>query len=95
MAIAKVSPHLDWPHAGQATVTPQGTSDLIRLPVEVRTQGAYTIDKGEYPKGLVIVDRNFHAPTPTEIVDWDLKQSPGPNVTGPGWADGVVILFQD
>ena len=96
MAIAKVSPHLDWPHAGQATITPQGTDDLIQLPVEVRDQGAYNIKKSEYPFGLVIVDRTFHATDPKQIVDWELKQSPGPNeTTGPGWADGIVVLFQD
>ena len=95
MVTAKVSPHLDWPHAGQATVTPQGTDDLIRLPVEVREQGAYTVQKREYPNGLVIVDRNFQASDPKEIVDWDLKSSSGPNeTTGPGWADGIVVLFK-
>ncbi len=95
MPKAKASPHQSWPHAGQASVAPENTDNLFRIPVEPRKRDDYTIQRGEYPNGLVIVRRDFQGSTPTEIVNWDLKESTGQQeTTGPGWADGIIIRFK-
>lgn len=95
MPKAKASPHQPWPHAGQACVTPENTDNLFRLPVEARNQGDHTITRADYPNGLIIVRRDFRGSTPTEIVNWDLKESAGQQeTTGPGWADGIIVLFK-
>lgn len=92
---AKVSPHQNWPQRGKACVVPQGTDNLKLLMVEQMDPNVQNIiDKNLYPNGLVVVDPAFNSNPPDKTVNWDLESSTGPqHILGPGWADGVVVLF--
>ena len=97
MPKAKASPHQHWPQRGKACVVPVGTDNLKLLMVEQMDPNVQNIiDKNQYPNGLVCVDPNFNSNPPDKIMNWDLESSAGPqHVLGPGWADGVIVLFQD
>lgn len=92
---AKVSPHQNWPLPGKACVVEMGTDDLKRLFVEQKDPNMQNvIKKSDHPNGLVCVDPNFNSNPPDATVNWNLVTSHGPeHILGPGWADGVVILF--
>lgn len=94
---AKVSPHQHWPQPGKACVVEMGTDNLKLLMVEQGDPNAQkTIKQTNHPKGLVVVDPAFNSNPPDRIMDWQLVMSPGPeHILGPGWADGVVVLFPD
>ncbi len=95
MTEANVTPHQPWPQPGNADVVPEDTTTPVTLPVVARAPGAYTISRSEYPNGVVIVNPTFRSDPPDKTVRWELRSSSGPDETlGPGWGDGVVVLFQ-
>lgn len=93
---AKVSPHQNWPLPGKACVVEMGTDDLKRLFVEQRDPNQQNvIRKSDHPNGLVCVDPAFNSNPPDKTMDWKVEISSGTEHTlGPGWADGVVVLFR-
>lgn len=96
MSKAKVNPHQPWPERGNADVVPLDNPIPVGvvLPVEQREPGAYTIKKSEYPNGVVLVNPNFTTTPPKAPVEWTLMVTDDREQTlGPGWADGIVVLF--
>ncbi|UCG70896.1 MAG: hypothetical protein JSV09_07840 [Thermoplasmata archaeon] len=94
MPKADAKPHQDWPRRGDADVVPEGGTAVL-LPVEPKSPGAYTIKRSDYPKGVVIVDPAFTTTPPDKTMTWTLKECKGTQETlGPGWSDGIIILFK-
>ena len=96
MSEVKVSPRQPWPEPGIADVVRLDTQTRVVLPVEQRQPGAYTVRKSDYPNGVVFVNPAFRTTPPDNPVQWTLVVTDQLEETcGPGWADGVVVLFQD
>ncbi|MEE9150487.1 MAG: hypothetical protein V3U20_01470 [Thermoplasmata archaeon] len=98
MTKAKVNPHQPWPQPGNADVTPLDNPIPVKviLPVEQRRPGSYKIERKDYPNGVVLVDPAFNTSPENAPVQWTIRATKGNDETlGPGWADGVVVLFHD
>lgn len=94
MSQADATPHQDWPRPGQADIVTQSGMPVL-VPVDPRPPGGYTIKRSDFPRGVVLVDPAFTTIPPDKTMKWTLKECTGPEETlGPGWADGIIVIFK-
>jgi hypothetical protein len=98
---ADVRPNQPWTQDGTARVTPKPPfpdTTTIVLPLEHRAGGPITIQRSEYPGGLVIIPDDTglsgqSAVLPMAVSSADTMEIP--NGEHQSWPDGIVARFID